>query len=127
MVKWVWWWECDLMGWMLLLCKLEVMWYGWDGDRLMMVQIDIICIQMVYELGSFMLFIWVEIENGEWEKVQWCSLVEMFQQEGSENGYGVVFLVELVWLLDRLEEEIWVDCVSSESWVWFVQCGLMVE
>ncbi|WP_371830511.1 RHS domain-containing protein, partial [Escherichia coli] len=49
------------------------------------------------------------------------------QQEGSEDGHGVVFPAELVRLLDRLEEEIRADRVSSESRAWLAQCGLTVE
>ncbi|WP_161952399.1 RHS domain-containing protein, partial [Escherichia coli] len=45
----------------------------------------------------------------------------------SENGHGVVFPAELVRLLDRLEEEIRADRVSSESRAWLAQCGLTVE
>ncbi|GDD70739.1 type IV secretion protein Rhs [Escherichia coli] len=39
----------------------------------------------------------------------------------------MVFPAELVRLLDRLEEEIRADRVSSESRVWLAQCGLTVE
>ncbi|WP_249940804.1 hypothetical protein, partial [Escherichia coli] len=39
----------------------------------------------------------------------------------------VVFPAELVRLLDRLEEEIRADRVSSESRAWLAQCGLTVE
>ncbi len=45
----------------------------------------------------------------------------------SEDGHGVVFPAELVRLLDRLEEEIRADRVSSESRAWLAQCGLTVE
>eukprot|EP01083_Nonionella_stella_P212204 766570_1 len=60
-------------------------------------------------------------------KAQRRSLAETLQQEGSENGHGVVFPAELVRLLDRLEEEIRADRVSSESRAWLAQCGLTVE
>ncbi|MDX5558653.1 ISAs1 family transposase, partial [Escherichia coli] len=65
--------------------------------------------------------------NGEREKAQRRSLAEKLQQEGSEDGHGVVFPAELVRLLDRLEEEIRADRVSSESRAWLAQCGLTVE
>ncbi len=39
----------------------------------------------------------------------------------------MVFPAELVRLLDRLEEEIRADRVSSESRAWLAQCGLTVE
>ncbi len=80
-----------------------------------------------YEPGSFTPLIRVETENGEREKAQRRSLAETLQQEGSENGHGVVFPAELVRLLDRLEEEIRADRVSSESRAWLAQCGLTVE
>ncbi|EEZ6594846.1 RHS repeat protein, partial [Escherichia coli] len=66
-------------------------------------------------------------EYGEREKAQRRSLAETLQQEGSENGHGVVFPAELVRLLDRLEGEIRANCVSSESRQWLAQCGLTVE
>ncbi|WP_097723616.1 RHS repeat-associated core domain-containing protein [Escherichia coli] len=81
----------------------------------------------IYEPGSFTPLIRVETENGEREKAQRRSLAETLQQEGSENGHGVVFPAELVRLLDRLEEEIRADRVSSESRAWLAQCGLTVE
>ncbi|RHG01865.1 RHS repeat protein, partial [Escherichia coli] len=119
--------ERDLTGWMSLSRKPEVTWYGWDGDRLTTVQTDTTRIQTVYEPGSFTPLIRVETENGEREKAQRRSLAETLQQEGSENGHGVVFPAELVRLLDRLEEEIRADRVSSESRAWLAQCGLTVE
>ncbi len=55
------------------------------------------------------------------------SLAEKLQQEGSEDGHGVVFPPELVRMLDRLEGEIRADRVSDESRAWLAQCGLTVE
>ncbi|EIM3142556.1 RHS repeat-associated core domain-containing protein, partial [Escherichia coli] len=127
MAKRVWRRERDLTGWMSLSRKPEVTWYDWDGDRLTTVQTDTTRIQTVYEPGSFTPLIRVETENGEREKVQRRSLAEKLQQEGSEDGHGVVFPAELVRLLDRLEEEIRADRVSSESRAWLAQCGLTVE
>ncbi|EFB6786775.1 type VI secretion system tip protein VgrG [Escherichia coli] len=127
MAKRVWRRERDLTGWMSLSRKPEVTWYGWDGDRLTTVQTDTTRIQTVYQPGSFTPLIRVETENGEREKAQRRSLAETLQQEGSENGHGVVFPAELVRLLDRLEEEIRADRVSSESRAWLAQCGLTVE
>ena len=127
MAKRVWRRERDLTGWMSLSRKPEVTWYGWDGDRLTTVQTDTTRIQTVYEPGSFTPLIRGETENGEREKAQRRSLAETLQQEGSENGHGVVFPAELVRLLDRLEEEIRADRVSSESRAWLAQCGLTVE
>ena len=127
MAKRVWRRGRDLTGWMSLSRKPEETWYGWDGDRLTTVQTDTTRIQTVYEPGSFTPLIRVETENGEREKAQRRSLAETLQQEGSENGHGVVFPAELVRLLDRLEEEIRADRVSSESRAWLAQCGLTVE
>ena len=117
----------DLTGWMSLSRKPEVTWYGWDGDRLTTVQTDTTRIQTVYQPGSFTPLIRIETENGEWEKAQRRSLAEKLQSEGSEDGHGVVFPAELVRMLDRLEEEIRADRVSSESRQWLAQCGLTVE
>ncbi|MDA4184248.1 RHS domain-containing protein, partial [Escherichia coli] len=76
---------------------------------------------------SFAPLIRIETDNGEREKAQCRSLAEKIQQEGSEDGHGVVFPAELVGLLDRLEGEIRANCVSSESRQWLAQCGLTVE
>ncbi|WP_286334235.1 DUF4329 domain-containing protein [Escherichia coli] len=98
-----------------------------NGDRLTTVQTDTTRIQTVYQPGSFAPLIRIETDNGEREKAQRRSLAEKLQQEGSEDGHGVVFPAELVRLLDRLEEEIRADRVSSESRAWLAQCGLTVE
>ncbi|HDP7989185.1 TPA: RHS repeat protein [Escherichia coli] len=127
MAKRVWRRERDLTGWMSLLRKPEETWYGWDGDRLTTVQTDTTRIQTVYQPGSFAPLIRIETDNGEREKAQCRSLAEKIQQEGSEDGHGVVFPAELVGLLDRLEGEIRANCVSSESRQWLAQCGLTVE
>ncbi|EJN7297476.1 RHS repeat protein, partial [Escherichia coli] len=127
MAKRVWRRERDLTGWMSLSRKPEETWYGWDGDRLTTVQTDTTRIQTVYQPGSFAPLIRIETDNGEREKAQCRSLAEKIQQEGSEDGHGVVFPAELVGLLDRLEGEIRANCVSSESRAWLAQCGLTVE
>ncbi|MDI4390805.1 RHS repeat protein, partial [Escherichia coli] len=127
MAKRVWRRERDLTGWMSLSRKPEETWYGWDGDRLTTVQTDTTRIQTVYQPGSFAPLIRIETDNGEREKAQCRSLAEKLQQEGSEDGHGVVFPAELVRLLDRLEEEIRADRVSDESRAWLAQCGLTVE
>ncbi|ENJ2247906.1 RHS repeat protein, partial [Escherichia coli] len=127
MAKRVWRRERDLTGWMSLSRKPEETWYGWDGDRLTTVQTDTTRIQTVYQPGSFAPLIRIETDNGEREKAQCRSLAEKLQQEGSEDGHGVVFPAELVRLLDRLEGEIRANCVSSESRAWLAQCGLTVE
>ncbi|ENI9666417.1 RHS repeat protein [Escherichia coli] len=127
MAKRVWRRERDLTGWMSLSRKPEETWYGWDGDRLTTVQTDTTRIQTVYQPGSFAPLIRIETDNGEREKAQCRSLAEKIQQEGSEDGHGVVFPAELVGLLDRLEGEIRANCVSSESRQWLAQCGVTVE
>ncbi len=105
--------------------KPEETWYGWDGDRLTTVQTDTTRIQTVYGAGSFTPLIRVEQQRtASGEKAQRRSLAEKMQQEGSEDGHGVVFPAELVRLLDRLEEEVRADRVSSESRAWLAQCGL---
>ena len=55
-------------------------------------------IQTVYQPGSFAPLIRIETDNGEREKAQCRSLAEKIQQEGSEDGHGVVFPAELVGL-----------------------------
>ncbi len=125
--KRVWRRERDLTGWMSLSRKPEETWYGWDGDRLTTVQTDTTRIQTVYQPGSFSPLIRFDTDNGDREKAQCRSLAEKLQQEGSEDGHGVVFPAELVWLLDSLEVEIRAYCVSSESRLWLAQCGLTVE
>ncbi|WP_146640841.1 RHS repeat protein, partial [Escherichia coli] len=105
----------------------EVKWYGWDGDRLTTVKPVSLRNKTVYEPGSFTPLIRIETDNGEREKTQRRSLAEKLQQEGSEDGHGVVFPAELVRMLDRLEGEIRADRVSSESRQWLAQCGLTVE
>ncbi len=127
MAKRVWRRERDLTGWMSLSRKPELTWYGWDGDWLTTVQTDTTRIQTVYQPGSFAPLIRIETDNGEREKAQCRSLAEKIQQEGSEDGHGVVFPAELVWLLDSLEVEIRAYCVSFESRLWLAQCGLTVE
>ncbi len=89
--------------------------------------LDTTRIQTVYLPGSFTPLIRIETENGEREKAQRRSLAEKLQQEGSEDGHGVVFPAELVMMLDRLEGEIRADRVSRESHAWLAQCGLTVE
>ncbi|EKJ3314716.1 RHS repeat protein, partial [Escherichia coli] len=103
MAKRVWRRERDLTGWMSLSRKPEETWYGWDGDRLTTVQTDTTRIQTVYQPGSFTPLIRVETENGEREKAQRRSLAEKLQQEGSEDGHGVVFPAELVRLAAQIE------------------------
>ncbi len=128
MAKRVWRRERDLTGWMSLSRKPEVTWYGWDGDRLTTVQTDTTRIQTVYEPGSFTPLIRVETENGEREK---SAAAQPWQRRSSRKGVRTATAwcsrLNLVRLLDRLEEEIRADRVSSESRAWLAQCGLTVE
>ena len=104
-----------------------VTWYGWEGDRLVTVQTAQSRIQTVYQPGSFTPLVRIETPNAAREKARHRSLVEVLQQEGSEDGQGVVFPAELVRMLDRLEDEIRQNAVSEESWAWLAGCGLTVE
>ncbi len=98
MAKRVWRRERDLTGWMSLSRKPEMTWYGWerrpadngtDRHRVSRRYIG---------PGSFAPLIRIETDNGEREKAQRRSLAEKLQQEGSEDGHGVVFPAELVQL-----------------------------
>ncbi|MEG2568220.1 MAG: RHS repeat-associated core domain-containing protein, partial [Acinetobacter sp.] len=104
-----------------------VTWYGWEGDRLVTVQTAQSRIQTVYQPGSFTPLVRIETPNAAREKARHRSLVEVLQQEGSEDGQGVVFPAELVRMLDRLEDEIRQNAVSEESRAWLAGCGLTVE
>ncbi len=65
--------------------------------------------------GSFTPLVRIETTNAAREKARHRSLVEVLQQEGCEDGQGVVFPAELVRMLDRLEDEIRQNAVSEES------------
>ncbi len=125
--KRVWRRERDLTGWMSLSRKPEVTWYGWNGDRLTRIQAGTTRIQTVYQPGSFTPLIRIETDNGELEKAQHRSLAEKLQQEGSEDGHGVVFPPELVMMLGRLEGEIRAGRVSHESRQWLAQAVEQLE
>lgn len=84
-------------------------------------------IQTVYSPGSFTPLVRIETTNSAREKARHRSLVEVLQQEGSEDGQGVVFPAELVRMLDRLEDEIRQNAVSEASRAWLSGCGLTVE
>ncbi|SQE48946.1 YD repeat-containing protein [Escherichia coli] len=125
--KRVWRRERDLTGWMSLSRKPQVIWYGWDGDRLTTIQNDRTRIQTIYQPGSFTPLIRVETATGELAKTQRRSLADALQQSGGEDGGSVVFPPVLVQMLDRLESEILADRVSEESRRWLASCGLTVE
>ncbi|HCO3474448.1 TPA: RHS repeat protein, partial [Escherichia coli] len=125
--KRVWRRERDLTGWMSLSRKPQVIWYGWDGDRLTTIQNDRTRIQTIYQPGSFTPLIRVETATGELAKTQRRSLADTLQQSGGEDGGSVVFPPVLVQMLDRLESEILADRVSEESRRWLASCGLTVE
>lgn len=80
-----------------------------------MVRTDTMRIQTVYQSGSFAPLIRIEADNGERERAWRRSLAKKLRREGSEDGHGMVFPAELVRPLDRLEEEIRADRVSSKN------------
>ncbi|EEW6712386.1 RHS repeat protein [Escherichia albertii] len=98
-----------------------------EGDRLTRIQAGTTRIQTVYQPGSFTPLIRIETDNGELEKAQHRSLAEKLQQEGSEDGHGVVFPPELVMMLGRLEGEIRAGRVSHESRQWLAQTVEQLE
>ncbi|HED5887328.1 TPA: RHS repeat protein [Salmonella enterica] len=100
----------------------EVMWYGWDGDRLTTTQTDKTRIQTVYPPGSFTPLIRTETATEELAKTHHRSLAEKLQQDA-----GMVFVPELVALLDNLERELNAGRVSEQSRQWLAQCGLTPE
>lgn len=104
-----------------------VTWYGWEGDRLTTVQTQNSRVQTVYQPGSFTPLLRIETDVAELEKTRHRSLAEILQQDGSEDGHGVVFQPELVQRLNALEAEIRRGQVSEHSRAWLAGCGLTVE
>lgn len=102
-------------------------WYGWEGDRLTTVQTQNSRVQTVYQPGSFTPLLRIETDVAELEKTRHRSLAEILQQDGNEDGHGVVFQPELVQMLNTLEAEIRRDQVSEYSQAWLAGCGLTVE
>ena len=103
----------------------ELMWYGWDGDRLVTMQTAQSRIQTVYEPGSFTPLLRVETRTAELDALhRHRTLAEKLQQEGSADGSPLVFPPALVRVLDRLEQELRADAVSEESQQWLAGCGL---
>ncbi len=100
----------------------ETSWYGWDGDRLTTTQTDDTRIQTVYQPGSFTPLIRTETATEELAKTHHRSLAEKLQQDA-----GMVFVPELVALLDNLERELNAGRVSELSRQWLAQCGLTPE
>ncbi|HCL5293819.1 TPA: RHS repeat protein [Salmonella enterica] len=99
-----------------------VTWYGWDGDRLTTTQTDDTRIQTVYPPGSFTPLIRTETATEALAKTHHRSLAEKLQQDA-----GMVFVPELVALLDNLERELNAGRVSELSRQWLAQCGLTPE
>lgn len=103
-------------------------WYGWDGDRLTTTQTKQRRVQTIYEPGSFTPLIRVETATEAPDALRaHRSLAAVLQQEGSEDGAGVVFPPELVQMLDRLETELRAGVVSDENRQWLAGCGLTPE
>uniref|UniRef100_UPI002ED82583 DUF6531 domain-containing protein n=1 Tax=Enterobacterales TaxID=91347 RepID=UPI002ED82583 len=100
----------------------EATWYGWDGDRLTTTQTDATRIQTVYLPGSFTPLLCVETPVAELAKAVRRTLAEKLQQDA-----GMVFVPELVALLDNLERELNAGQISEQSQQWLAQCGLTPE
>lgn len=79
----------------------EVIWYGWDGDRLTTTETDMQRIQTIYTPGSFTPLVRIETETSELAKAVRRTLAEKFQQEAN-----MTFLPELVAIVDSLEAEL---------------------
>ncbi|EGT0662872.1 RHS repeat protein [Citrobacter werkmanii] len=116
--------ERDLNGdkYLWLNSTPQVTWYGWDGDRLTTTQTDKTRIQTVYLPGSFTPLIRIETATGELTRVLRRTLAQKLQQDA-----GMVFVPELVALLDNLEQELNAGQVSTRSQQWLAQCGLTPE
>jgi uncharacterized protein RhaS with RHS repeats len=100
----------------------QVIWYGWDGDGLTTTQTDKTRIQAVYLPGSFTPLMRIETATGVLTRALRRTLAEKFQQDA-----GMVFVPELVALLDNLEQELNAGQMSTQSQQWLAQCGLTPE
>ncbi|ECI4078977.1 RHS repeat protein, partial [Salmonella enterica subsp. salamae] len=79
-------------------------------------------IQTVYQPGSFTPLIRIETATTELAMAVRRTLAEKLQQDA-----GMVFVPELVALLDNLERELNAGQVSEQSQQWLTQCGLTPE
>lgn len=100
----------------------ETVWYGWDANRLTTTQTDETRIQTMYQPGSFTPLIRIETATREPARAIYRTLAEKLQQDA-----GMVFVPELVTLLDNLERELNAGQVSESSLQWLAQCGLTPE
>lgn len=100
----------------------EVTWYGWDSDRLTTTQTDSRRIQTVYAPGSFAPLVRIETDMAELAKAAHRTLAEKLQQDA-----GMMFVPELVAMLDGLEQELRRGEISAANQQWLAQCGLTPE
>ena len=100
----------------------EVTWYGWDGDRLTTTQTAQHRVQTIYLPGSFTPLVRIETALTEPEKASRRTLAEKLQQDAE-----VVFMPELVAMLDGLEQELRRGEISEANRRWLAQCGLTPE
>ncbi|MDJ3599535.1 RHS repeat protein [Salmonella enterica] len=100
----------------------ESVWYGWDGDRLTTTETDTQRIQTIYLPGSFTPLVRIETETSELSKAARRTLAEKFQQDA-----GMVFVPELVTMVDNLEAELQQGVLSDANRAWLAQCGLTPE
>ena len=116
--KQVWQGETYDSGWRVPAAPAESVWYGWDGDRLTTVQTDSSRIQTVYQPGTFTPLLRIETATCALTPAR-RTLAEKLQQDA-----GMVFVPELIALLDTLEEELQTGRLSDHSREWLAQCGL---
>ncbi|EAA7387863.1 RHS repeat protein [Salmonella enterica subsp. enterica] len=100
----------------------EVIWYGWDGDRLTTTQTDATRIQTVYQPGSFTPLIRIETATTELTRTARRTLAEKLQQDA-----GMAFAPELVAMLNTLEAELKRGAISEQNQQWLTMCGLTLE
>ncbi|EDP8595716.1 protein rhsA, partial [Salmonella bongori] len=79
-------------------------------------------IQTIYLPGSFTPLVRIETETSELLKAARRTLAEKFQQEA-----GMVFVPELVTMVDNLEAELQQGVLSDANRAWLAQCGLTPE
>ncbi|MDK9364601.1 RHS repeat-associated core domain-containing protein [Lelliottia wanjuensis] len=108
--------------WYLPTDPAESVWYGWDGDRLTTTQTDTTRIQTVYQPGTFAPLIRIETATGELTRAIRRTLAEKLQQDAD-----MVFVPELVTMLDNLECELQTGQLSDHSRQWLTRCGLTPE
>jgi RHS repeat-associated protein len=76
----------------------------------------------VYQPGTFTPLIRIETATVELTKAIRRTLAEKLQQDA-----GMVFMPELVAMLDNLERELKTNQISEQNQAWLAQCGLTAE